>query len=98
MMRSLNKSLGISAEVLLKEPGADFPVKKDKIRFYLVKMDNGNIRLYGRDKYALNQILFEATPKGKLFAPSSGLDGLWAEGVTVREAEDDEYLDLEIDV
>jgi len=25
MMRSLNKSLGISAEVLLKEPGADFP-------------------------------------------------------------------------
>ena len=25
MMRSLNKNLGISAEVLLKEPGADFP-------------------------------------------------------------------------
>ncbi len=25
MMRSLNKSLGISAEVLLREPGADFP-------------------------------------------------------------------------
>ena len=25
MMRSLNKGLGISAEVLLKEPGANFP-------------------------------------------------------------------------
>jgi len=41
MMRSLNKNLGISAEVLLKEPGADFPVQIQDMewsKFPLVEM------------------------------------------------------------
>jgi len=45
MMRSLNKSLGISAEVLLKEPGADFPVQIQDMewsKFPLIEMANRN--------------------------------------------------------
>ncbi|MDY6839696.1 MAG: transcriptional regulator [Thermodesulfobacteriota bacterium] len=41
MMRSLNKGLGISAEVLLKEPGADFPDEMQDMewsRFPVVEM------------------------------------------------------------
>jgi HTH-type transcriptional regulator/antitoxin HigA len=41
MMRSLNKGLGISAEVLLKEPGADFPDEMSDMewsRFPVVEM------------------------------------------------------------
>ncbi len=41
MMRSLNKILGISAEVLLKEPGADFPDKIQDLewsKFPLIEM------------------------------------------------------------
>jgi len=41
MMRSLNKGLGISAEVLLKEPGANFPDKMQDMewsRFPVVEM------------------------------------------------------------
>jgi HTH-type transcriptional regulator/antitoxin HigA len=41
MMRSLNKNLGISAEVLLKEPGAGFPNEMQELewhRFPLVEM------------------------------------------------------------
>jgi HTH-type transcriptional regulator / antitoxin HigA len=41
MMRSLNQGLGISAEVLLKEPGANFPDQKQDMewsRFPLVEM------------------------------------------------------------
>ena len=42
MMRSLNKGLGISAEVLLKEPGANFPDEMQDIewsRFPVVEME-----------------------------------------------------------
>lgn len=45
MMRSLNKSLGISAEVLLKEPGADFPDQVQDIewsKFPLIEMAKRN--------------------------------------------------------
>ena len=41
MMRSLNKNLGISAEVLLKEPGANFPEEMQNLewhRFPVVEM------------------------------------------------------------
>ena len=41
MMRSLNKNLGISAEVLLKEPGAGFPDEMQELewhRFPVVEM------------------------------------------------------------
>ncbi len=41
MMRSLNKNLGISAEVLLKEPGADFPKEMQNLewgKFPVVEM------------------------------------------------------------
>ena len=34
MMRSLNKGLGISAEVLLKEPGANFPSEIQDMKWY----------------------------------------------------------------
>ena len=43
MMRALNKGLGISAEVLLQEPGADFPEGMQEIewcRFPLTEMAN----------------------------------------------------------
>ena len=45
MMRSLNKNLGISAEVLLKEPGADFPNQIQEMewsRFPLLEMVKRN--------------------------------------------------------
>ena len=45
MMRSLNKNLGISAEVLLKEPGADFPNQIQEMewsRFPLLEMAKRN--------------------------------------------------------
>lgn len=45
MMRSLNKNLGISAEVLLKEPGADFPNQIQEMewsRFPLLDMAKRN--------------------------------------------------------
>jgi HTH-type transcriptional regulator/antitoxin HigA len=45
MMRSLNKNLGISAEVLLKEPGADFPDQIQEMewsRFPLLEMAKRN--------------------------------------------------------
>jgi HTH-type transcriptional regulator/antitoxin HigA len=45
MMRSLNKDLGISAEVLLKEPGADFPDQIQEMewsRFPLIEMAKRN--------------------------------------------------------
>ena len=45
MMRSLNKNLGISAEVLLKEPGADFPDPIQEMewsRFPLLEMAKRN--------------------------------------------------------
>jgi HTH-type transcriptional regulator/antitoxin HigA len=45
MMRSLNKDLGISAEVLLKEPGADFPDQIQEMewsRFPLSEMAKRN--------------------------------------------------------
>ena len=45
MMRSLNKGLGISAEVLLKEPGADFPKQIQDMewsKFPLIEMAKRN--------------------------------------------------------
>jgi len=45
MMRSLNKSFGISAEVLLKEPGADFPDQVQDLewsKFPLIEMAKRN--------------------------------------------------------